>query len=114
GGADAWAAPAGGIAGQGVIAGAPFVDGRSRFRDRALRDTVLAASVALAALWVLLRAHGGALPVLPPPAGGVDAPPGLASALAVQALLNLLSGVGWGRRVAKTGGGLAQWLPAVV
>src|SRR5437763_10169363 len=108
--ADGWAALAGGIAGQGLIAGAPFVRGRSRLRDRALRDAVLAASVALAALWVLLRAHGGALPVLTPPPGVADAPPGLASALAVQALLDLLAVVGWGRRFAKTGDDLAKWL----
>jgi signal transduction histidine kinase len=108
--ADGWAALAGGIAGQGLIAVAPFVDGRSRIRDRALRDTVLAAAVALAALWVLLRAHGGTLPMLTPPPGVVDAPPGLASALAVQALLNLLAVVGWGRRFARTGDDLAKWL----
>ena len=108
--ADGWAALAGGIAGQGLIAGAPFVRGRSRLRDRALRDAVLAASVALAALWVLLRAHGGALPVLTPPPGVADVPPGLASVLAVQALLDLLAVVGWGRRFAKTGDDLAKWL----
>jgi signal transduction histidine kinase len=107
--ADGWATLAGGIAGQGLIAGAPFAGGRSRFRDRALRDTVLAAAVALAALWVLLRAHGGALPALTP-AGVADAPPGLASALAVQAFLDLLAVVGWGRRLAKTGDDLAKWL----
>jgi signal transduction histidine kinase len=108
--ADGWAAMAGSIAGQGLIAGAPFVHGRSRLRDRALRDTVLAASVALVALWVLLRAHGGSLPVLTPPLDVAGAPPGLASALAVLALLDLLAVVGWGRRFAKTGDDLAKWL----
>ncbi|HZT86312.1 MAG TPA: histidine kinase [Gaiellaceae bacterium] len=108
--ADGWAALAGGIAGQGLIALAPFVGGRSGARDRALRDAVLAAAVALAAVWVLLRAHGGSLPALTalPGAGGV--PPGLASALAVQALLNLLAVVGWGRLLVKTRDDLAQWL----
>jgi signal transduction histidine kinase len=108
--ADGWAALAGGIAGQGLIAVAPFVGGRSRLRDRALRDTVLAAAVALAAVWILLRAHGGALPGLTPPPGVAAAPPGLASALAVQAFLDLLAVVGWGRRFAKTGDDLAKWL----
>src|SRR5437763_3926758 len=88
--ADGWAALAGGIAGQGLIAAAPFIGGRSRLRDRALRDTLLVAAVALAALWVLLRAHGDALPALTAPPGVADAPRGLASALAVQALLDLL------------------------
>jgi signal transduction histidine kinase len=107
--ADGWAALAGGIAGQGLIAVAPFVDGRSRFRDRALRDTVLAAAVALAAVWLLLRAHDGALPTLTA-LPGVTAPPGLASALAVLAFLDLLAVVGWGRRFAQAGDDLAKWL----
>lgn len=107
--ADAWAALAGGIAGQGLIAVAPFVGGRSGVRDRALRDTVLAAAVALAAAWLLLRAHGGALPALTAQPG-VAAPPGLDSALAVQAFLNLLAVIGWGRRLARTGDDLAKWL----
>jgi signal transduction histidine kinase len=108
--ANGWAALAGGIAGQGLVAAAPFVDGRSRFRDRAIRDTVLAAGVALAAAWVLLRAHDSALPALTSLPGVADAPPGLAAALAVQALIDLLAVVGWGRRLAKTGDDLAKWL----
>jgi len=107
--ADAWAALAGSIAGQGLIAVAPFVGGRSRLRDRAIRDTVLAAAVALAAAWLLLRAHGSALPALTA-VPGVAAPPYLDSALAVLALLNLLAVVGWGRRLATTGDDLAKWL----
>jgi signal transduction histidine kinase len=107
--ADAWAALAGSIAGQGLIAAAPFVNGRSRFRERAVRDAVLVAAVALAAVWLLLRAHGDALPALNAPGVGA-APSGLASALAVQAFLNLLAIVGWGRRLAETGDDLAQWL----
>ena len=70
---------------------------------------VLAAAVALAAAWLLLRAHGGALPALTA-LPGVAAPPGLDSALAVQAFLNLLAVVGWGRRLARTGDDLAKWL----
>jgi signal transduction histidine kinase len=107
--ADAWAAIAGSIAGQGLIALAPFVGGRSRFRDRALRDTVLVAAVALAAAWLLLRQHGSALPALTA-VPGVAAPSGLDSALAVQAFLNLLAVVGWGKRLAQTGDDLAKWL----
>jgi signal transduction histidine kinase len=107
--ADAWAALAGGIAGQGLIALAPFIGGRSRFRDRALRDAVLAAAVALAAAWLLLRAHSGALPALNAVPGSA-APPGLDSALTVQAFLNLLAVVGWGRLLARTGDDLAKWL----
>ena len=107
--ADAWAALAGSIAGQGLIAVAPFVSGRSRLRDRALRDMVLVAAVALAAAWFLLRAHSGSLPALTA-TPGVATASGLYSALAVQALLNLLAVVGWGRRFARTGDDLAKWL----
>jgi signal transduction histidine kinase len=108
--ADGWAALAGGVTGQGLIAIAPFVGGRSGARDRAVRDAVLAAAVVLAAVWVLLRAHGSALPALTPLPGVDGAPPGLASGLAVQALINLLAVVGWGRLLAKSGDDLARWL----
>jgi len=109
--ADGWAALVGGIAAQGLAAVAPFAGGRSRVRKRALRDTVLAATVVLIAAWLLLRAHGGGLPALTSlPSSDRAAPAGLASALAVQALLDLLAVVGWGRRLAKTGDDLAQWL----
>jgi signal transduction histidine kinase len=108
--ADRWAGLAGGIAAQGLIALAPFFSGRSRARDRALRDTVVAAAIALAAAWLLLRAHSGGLPALTPQPGVGHARAGLASALAVLALLDLLAVVGWGRRLARTGDDLAQWL----
>ena len=107
--ADGWAVLVGGIAAQGLVAVAPFVGGRSRIRDRALRDAVVVAAIALVAAWMLLRAHGGGLPALTS-LPGVGAPAGLVSALAVQALLALLAVVGWGRRLAKTGDDLAQWL----
>ncbi len=108
--ADRWAGLAGGIAAQGLIALAPFLGGRSRTRDRALRDTVIAAAIALAAAWLLLRAHSGGLPALTSQPGVGHARAGLASALAVLALLDLLAVVGWGRRLARTGDDLAQWL----
>jgi signal transduction histidine kinase len=108
--ADAWAALLGSIAAQGLVAVAPFVGGRSRIRERAIRDAVIAAAIALVAAWLVLRAHGSALPALTSLPGGADAPPGLASALAVQALICLLAVVGWGRRFARTGDDLARWL----
>jgi signal transduction histidine kinase len=108
--ADGWAALVGGIAAQGLVAIAPFLGGRSRSSDRALRETVLAAAIALVAVWLLLRAHSGDLPALTSPPGVGHAPPGLASALAVQALLDLLAVVGWGRSFMRTGDDLAKWL----
>lgn len=108
--ADGWAALVGGIAGQGLVAIAPFLGGRSKARDRALRDTLLAAAIALVGAWLLLRAHSGDLPALTSLPGVGHAPAGLASALAVQALLDLLAVVGWGRRLTRTGDDLAKWL----
>src|SRR5207237_7010922 len=98
------------IAAQGLVALAPLVGGRSRARDRAMKDAALAAAIALVAAWLLLRAHSGRLPALTSLPGAGETPPGLVSALAVQALFDLLAVVGWGRRLARTGDDLAQWL----
>ena len=108
--ADGWAALVGGIAAQGLVAIAPFLGGPTRTRERALRNALLAAAIALVAVWLVLRAHAGDLPALTSLPGVGHAPAGLASALAVQALLDLLAVVGWGRRLARTGDDLAQWL----
>ena len=106
---EAWAASLGGILGTGLVAAAPFVRGRSRTRRRALWDALTAAAIVLLAAWVLLRAHGAQLPALTRVPGDAE-PPGLASTLSIQALLDLLAVVGWGRRLARTGDDLAQWL----
>jgi signal transduction histidine kinase len=108
--ADAWAALVGSITAQGLIAIAPFVGGRVRVRERALRDAVIAAAIVLVCVWLLLRAHAGSLPALTALPGVGAAPPGLASALAIQALLDLLAVVGWGRRLVRTRDDLARWL----
>jgi signal transduction histidine kinase len=84
--AEAWAATLGGILGTALVAAAPFL-----------------------AAWILLRAHSGQLPALTRFAGDAE-PPGLAAVLSIQALLYLLAVVGWGRRLARTGDDLAQWL----
>jgi signal transduction histidine kinase len=106
---EAWAAALGGIVGTGLVSAAPFVSGRSRTRDRALWDALTAAAIVVLAAWILLRAHAHQLPALTRVAGDAE-PPGLASVLSVQALLYLLAVVGWGRRLARTGDDLAQWL----
>ena len=106
---EAWAAALGGILGTALVAAAPFVGARSRSRDRAIWDTLAASAIGVLAAWVLLRAHSTELPTLTRAAGGAE-PPGLASVLSIQALLYLLAVVGWGRRLARTGDDLAQWL----
>jgi hypothetical protein len=77
--ADAWAALLGSIAAQGLIAIAPFLGGRVRVRERALRDTVIAAGVVLVFAWLVFRAHGSGLPALTAVPGVRAAPPGLVS-----------------------------------
>jgi signal transduction histidine kinase len=106
---EAWAAALGGILGTTLVAAAPFVPGRSRSRERALWDALTAAAIVLVAAWILLRAHAQQIPPLTTVAGDAE-PPGLASVLSIQALLYLLAVVGWGRRLARTGDDLAQWL----
>ena len=107
--AENWAATLGGILGTALVAAAPFVRGRSRSRERALWDALTAATIALLAAWILLRAHSSQLPALTRVPGDAE-PPGLASALSIQALIDLLAVVGWGRRLLRTGDDLAQWL----
>jgi signal transduction histidine kinase len=107
--AEAWAAALGGILGTALVAVAPFVSARSRSRERAIWDTLAASAIAILSAWVLLRAHSSELPALTRVAGSAE-PAGLAFVLSIQALLYLLAVVGWGRRLARTGDDLAQWL----
>jgi signal transduction histidine kinase len=104
-----WAAALGSILGTALVSAAPLVSGRGRSRRRALWDALAAAAIALLAAWILLRAHAHQLPALTRVSGDTE-PPGLAAVLSIQALLYLLAVVGWGRRLARTGDDLAQWL----
>jgi signal transduction histidine kinase len=106
---EGWAALLGGIFGQGVIAVAPFVSGRSSSRGQALGNSLAISAVVLVAAWLFLHAHAGSLPALTA-APGAPEPQGLTSALSLQALLDLLAVLGWGRRLARSGDDLAQWL----
>jgi signal transduction histidine kinase len=104
-----WAAALGSILGTALVSAAPLVSGRGRSRRRALWDALAAAAIVLLAAWILLRAHAHQLPALTRVSGDTE-PPGLAAVLSIQALLYLLAVVGWGRRLARTGDDLAQWL----
>ncbi|HUJ54432.1 MAG TPA: histidine kinase [Gaiellaceae bacterium] len=106
---EGWAALLGGLLGQALVAIAPFLHGRTRMRDWAIANSVIAAGVVLAIAWAVLHAHASSLPALTNPPGS-SLPPALTSALAVQALLYLLAVLGWGRRLALSGDDLAQWL----
>ena len=107
--AEAWAASLGSILGTALVSAAPLVPGRGRSRRRALWDALTAAAIVLFAAWILLRAHAHQLPALTRVSGDAE-PPGLAAVLSIQALLYLLAVAGWGRRLARTGDDLAQWL----
>jgi signal transduction histidine kinase len=107
--ADGWAALVGGIVAQALVAIAPFFTGRTRARDRALGNSLAAAVLVLVAAWLVLRAHAGALPALTAAPGAAE-PHGLTTAFSLQALIDLLAVLGWGRRLARTGDDLARWL----
>ncbi len=106
---EGWAALTGGILGQALAAAAPFLTGRSRSRDWAIGNAVAFAGFLVVAAWVLLRSAGDALPALTPPAGQMQTFP-LTTALALNALIDLVAVVGWGRRLATRGDDLARWL----
>jgi signal transduction histidine kinase len=106
---EGWAALAGAILGQALAATAPFPTGRSRRRDRAIGNAVALAGLALVAAWMLLRSASGALPPLTPPTGQTETF-ALTGTLALNALIDLVAVVGWGRRLATRGDDLARWL----
>jgi signal transduction histidine kinase len=106
--AEAWSALIGAILGQTLIALAPFTRGRSKYREWSIANAVACAGITLFVAWSLLRAFGAALPSLTPANG--DQPFYITGTLALQALVCLVSVVGWGVRFARRGEDLARWL----
>jgi signal transduction histidine kinase len=106
---EGWAALLGGLLGTGLVAVAPFLNGRSRARDWAIANTVAGAGLVLLVAWTLLRAASSSLPELTPPPGETQTF-ALTSTLALQALIDLVAVLGWGRRLARRGDDLARWL----
>jgi len=104
-----WATLLGAMLGNGLIAIAPFVHGRTRRRDWAIANSVAAAGLALFVAWSLLRSAGSALPPLSRPAGGTQ-PFYLTGTLALQALIMLVAVVGWGERFRARRDDLSRWL----
>ena len=107
--AEAWAALLGAILGQALIAAAPIVKGRSKYRDWAIANAVAAAGLALFVAWSLLQAAGTDLPPLNSPTQGPQ-PFYLTATLALLAFLFLVSVVGWSERFRRRGDDLASWL----
>jgi signal transduction histidine kinase len=107
--AEGWAALLGGMLGTALIAAAPLVRGRSKYRDWAIANAVAAAGMVLFVAWALLRASGKSLPslnVLDP----VEKPFYLTGTLALQAFIALVAAIGWAERFRRRGDDLAQWL----
>ncbi|MCW2976201.1 MAG: hypothetical protein JWM06_1482 [Actinomycetia bacterium] len=107
--AEGWSALLGGIVGQALIAAAPFLRGRTKYRDWAIANAVAAAGIALLVAWSLLRAAGTALPNLDP-VGSDSQPFYLTGTLALQAFTALVALIGWGERFRTRGDDLARWL----
>jgi signal transduction histidine kinase len=107
---EGWAALLGGMLGQALIAAAPFLRGRTKYRDWAIANAVAAAGIALLVAWSLLRAAGPALPNLVDPLGNDSQPFYLTGTLALQAFIALVAVVGWGERFRKRDDDLARWL----
>ncbi|HVS84520.1 MAG TPA: histidine kinase [Gaiellaceae bacterium] len=101
---EGWAALGGGVLGQAIAAGAPFVRGHSRARNVAFAFAVAAPLAVLLAAWGVLRANGSALPSLSAQSST------LTTLLALQALVCLVAVVGWGSRLARQPDDFAHWL----
>ncbi len=106
-GPEGWAALIGGMIGQALVALAPFLRGRSRYREWAIANAVVAAGIGLFVAWALLRT-AGSLPDLTP--GGDRLPFTLTGTFALQAFIDLAAVVGWGERFRRHGDDLARWL----
>ena len=107
--AEGWSALIGGMLGQALVAAAPLVRGRSKYRDWAIANSVAAAGIVLFVAWSLLRSAQAGLPALNDPTAGPK-PFYLTGTLALQAFICLVAVVGWAARYHRRGDDLAQWL----
>src|SRR5256714_5047220 len=107
--AESWAGVIGRLLAWTLIAAAPFARGRSRARERALGNAIVATCFVLLAAWSLLHAFGSALPELDPQDS--SSPPVLLTAtLATQALLHLAAIIGFALRFRSRSEDLDRWL----
>jgi signal transduction histidine kinase len=107
--AEGWSSLLGGMLGQALVAAAPLVRGRSKYRDWAIANAVAVAGVVLVAAWAALSSTGSALPPLNLP-DAVSKPFYLTAVLALQACIALVAVIGWAERFRRRGDDLAQWL----
>ena len=107
-----WAAIVGPLVGWGLIALAPFVHGRVKHRRFVLGNSLAGCVFALVIVWAMTRWLGFALPPIDA-ARTQSVPASLTGALAVAALLCLLSLIGFGNRFRTKGEDLDYWLALV-
>jgi signal transduction histidine kinase len=107
--AEGWSSLLGGMLGQALVAAAPLVRGRSKYRDWAIANAVAVAGVVLVAAWAALSSTGSALPPLNLP-DAVSKPFYLTAVLALQACIALVAVIGWAERFRRRDDDLAQWL----
>src|SRR5256714_13333927 len=107
--AESWAGVIGRLLAWTLIAAAPFARGRSRARERALGNAVVATCFVLLAAWSLLHAFGSALPELDPQ-DSASPPAAFTATLAAQALLHLVAIIGFALRFRSRPEDLDRWL----
>jgi signal transduction histidine kinase len=107
-----WGAITGPMVGWALIAIAPFVRGRVKHRRFVLGNSLVACCVALIVIWAMTRWLGFALPSIDR-SRSQSVPASLTGALAVAALLCLLSLIGYSNRFRKKGEDLDYWLALV-
>src|SRR3977135_2313923 len=107
-----WAAIAGPLVGWGLIAVAPFARGRINHRRFVLGYSLAACVGVLVVVWAMTRWLGFAMPAIDP-ARAQSVPASLTGALAIAALLCLLSLIGFGNRFRTNGEDLDYWLALV-
>jgi signal transduction histidine kinase len=107
--AEAWAGIGGRLLAATLIAAAAFVRGRSRSTHGAVAQTIVSLSLVLVSIWLVTRSLGSSLPPLASQ-DGHDPPFLLTLALSLQALLNLVSVVGFTLRFRNRGRDLDRWI----
>ena len=106
---EAWSGMVTRLVGAGLIAAAPFTRGRVNARKGAIEAVVGLSAVVLSGVWVVAHTAGSQLPGFGPDADGQQ-PYVLTAALAIAALLNLLTGLGFGSRFRTHRQDLDRWL----
>jgi signal transduction histidine kinase len=107
-----WSAIAGPTVGWALIALAPFVRGRVKHRRFVLGNSLAGCVIALVVMWSMSQWFGSALPSIEP-VRAQTVPASLTGALAVAALLCLLSLIGFSNRFRTNGEDLDYWLSLV-